>query len=772
MSLKIKNKNLLTNNSTLVSDWHPTKNGDLTPSDVTTMSGRKVWWKCKHGHEWEAIISSRSNGNGCPYCSGKYASSDNNLQVLNPELAAQWHPTKNGNLTPSDVKAASNKKVWWRCEEGHEWEAVISNRSKGKDCPYCSGRFATSDNNLQVLNPEMAQQWHPTKNGMLTPRDVKIASNKKVWWRCEKDHEWEASICNRSKGSGCPECNKESQTSFPEQAIYFYLKSIFGDTVNRYKYDGNWEIDVFVPSLNFAIEYDGSYFHKNKSTDAEKEKYLTEKGLVFLRAKEMDGTRKDCCLEGNVIFINERHAKQLLNEVIALCLGYIGEKITHKTYNVDIDVERDRSKIYELYIQNEKENSLFAKNPELSKEWHPTKNLSISPDMVKQGSQKKVWWQCEKGHEWQATVSNRVLGKGCPYCAGKSVSADNNLQVVNPEVAKQWHPTKNGDLTPSDVTMGSGKKVWWRCEKGHEWETSISNRSTGFGCPYCCGKYASSDNNLQVLNPEVAKQWHPTKNGKLTPYNVTVSSNKKAWWQCEKGHEWETVISNRTNGCGCPCCSGKRVCSDNNLQVLKPELARQWHPTKNGELTPSDVTVSSNKKVWWQCEKGHEWAAVINDRTSGTGCAYCSGRRVSSDNNLLVISPELAKQWHPTKNGNLTPSDITARSAKKVWWTCEKGHEWDSTVANRTKGSGCPYCAGMRVWEEISLQTVNPDLAKQWHPTKNGNLTPSDITVRSVKKVWWQCDKGHEWEAVVRNRRNGVQCPLCNKIQSGIDYGL
>ena len=684
---------LQTLNPELARQWHPTKNGDLTPSNVTVMSGKKVWWRCKHGHEWEATISSRSRGNGCPYCSGRYATSDNNLQVLNFELAKQWHPEKNDGLTPSDVAVASNKKVWWRCEKGHEWEAIISNRSKGKGCPYCSGRNATSDNNLQVLNPELAKQWHPTQNGDLTPSDVKTESNIKVWWLCEKGHEWKAIIGNRSKGVGCPECSRENQTSFPEQAIYFYLKSIFSDTLNRYKYDGKWEIDIFVPSLNFGIEYDGYYFHnENRTSDVEKEKYLVDKGIILLRVKETLEMEKECRLEGDNIFLGGKFSNLLLNDVIELCIGYVSENISFKAYDTDINIERDRSVIYDLYIQNEKENSLLSQNLDLAKQWHKTKNLGIIPEMVKPGSNKKVWWMCERGHEWQATISNRSNGKGCPYCSGKRVCSDNNLQVLNPELAKQWHSEKNESLTPSDVTVGTSKKVWWRCERGHEWRGSISNRSNGCGCPYCAGKSTTSDNNLQVLKPELAKQWHPTRNGYLTPSDVTVSSNKKVWWQCEKGHEWSTVISNRSNGCGCPYCSGKRVSSDNNLYALNPELARQWHPNKNGELTPKDVTIGSNKKVWWQCEKGHEWEAIINDRTSGTGCACCSGRRVSSDNNLQEMNPELAKQWHPTKNGDMTPSDVTVSSGKKVWWQCEKGHEWEAVIRSRKNASRCPFC--------------------------------------------------------------------------------
>lgn len=269
----------------------------------------------------------------------------------------------------------------------------------------------------------------------------------------------------------------------------------------------------------------------------------------------------------------------------------------------------------------------------------------------------------------------------------------NSLAIERPELAKQWHPTKNGELTPPFVTAGSGKKAWWICNKGHEWEAPIYNRTSGRGCPYCSGNKVCGDNSLQALYPDLAKQWHPNKNGKLTPNDVTSGTRKKVWWICEKGHEWEATIASRKDGNGCPFCSNQRVCAENSLQTLNPSLAKQWHPIKNGSLTPNDVTAGSNKKVWWICEKGHEWNVSVNSRNrTNSRCPYCTGRNAHELNRLQALNPELSKQWHPTKNGELTPKDVTAGSGKKVWWICEKGHNCAASIANRSKGRGCPVC--------------------------------------------------------------------------------
>jgi hypothetical protein len=139
-------------------------------------------------------------------------------------------------------------------------------------------------------------------------------------------------------------------------------------------------------------------------------------------------------------------------------------------------------------------------------------------------------------------------------------------------------------------------------------------------------------------------------------------------------------------------------------------LAKEWHPTKNDNLTPKEVTIGSIKKIWWQCSKGHEWETTVNSRQHGHGCPYCSGRKVNDENCLKTVNPTLAKEWHLTKNGNLTPKEVTAGSGKKVWWKCSRGHVWEACVYNRSKGNNCPFCSGHKF--SNCLQKINPTLAK------------------------------------------------------------
>jgi hypothetical protein len=476
---------LAAKNPELAKEWHPTKNDDLTPYDVTPGSQVKAWWICKEGHEWKAAISSRSYGTGCPYCSGNKVSQDNCLATKNPDLAKEWHPTKNGDLTPYDITPGSGVKAWWMCDKGHEWEATINSRSGGRGCPYCSGQKVSQENCLATNYPDLAREWHPTKNGTLTPYDVTVKSPQKIWWMCEKGHEWKTRVYNRTRGTGCPYCVVHG-TSFPEQAMLYYLRQIFRTAENRYRIE-DVEVDVFIPEINLAVEYDGGFYHNEKQgKDEIKNAFLNEKGIKLIRIREK-GLPK---INDYGSSIYEYSPDESFKKVLVYLLDFIKSNyhevlscseldIIEKLYLVDF--EEDMLTIEECISGYKRKNSLEEKNPEVAKEWHPSKNGKITPSDVFFGSHKKAWWLCKNGHEWQAEVKRRYTGVGCPYCSNKLVSVDNCLATKNPELVKEWHPSKNGNLTPYDVTPGSEVKAWWKCKYGHEWKSIVYTRNNGVG---------------------------------------------------------------------------------------------------------------------------------------------------------------------------------------------------------------------------------------------------------------------------------------------------
>lgn len=284
---------------------------------------------------------------------------------------------------------------------------------------------------------------------------------------------------------------------------------------------------------------------------------------------------------------------------------------------------------------------------------------------------------------------------------GRESLYDYCRRTGNETLLTQWHPQKNGCLTPVQVNPGSHRKVWWQCKKGHVWQAVVKSRALlNTGCPVCAGKQVvPGENDLATLFPDLAEQWHPTKNGDFTPEQVTPGSHKRVWWLCPKGHQWQAMVISRTAGQGCPVCASKVIVpGENDLASLFPDLIGQWDGEKNGALTPEQVSPYSNRRVWWRCEKGHSWQAAVSARTyRGSGCPYCTGRKVLPGfNDLATLFPDLAEQWHQELNGSLKPDRVTAGSRQAVWWQCPLGHVWKARIHSRTgrQRCGCPVCAG------------------------------------------------------------------------------
>jgi hypothetical protein len=376
-------------------------------------------------------------------------------------------------------------------------------------------------------------------------------------------------------------------------------------------------------------------------------------------------------------------------------------------------------------------------NAKVAAEWHPARNGKRKVSDVMRASGKSAWWLCSTcQHEWQAAPADRTVSEsGCPACYDKRMQYAREhpaerkrghvvlgekkkpsrswyesgrytfipLSKSHPKIAKQWHPTANGTWTPADFAHGSEALAWWKCNKAkdHEWQSPIYSR-TGKGryhCPFCIGKRVAASNSLKTQYPLIAKQWHPTRNGKLKPADVTAHSGKKAWWQCRKAkdHVWETTIGLRANGSKCPFCSRVRPSKDNNLKAIFPKIAAQLHPTKNGDLKAEDIAPYSSKHVWWVCKNGpdHIWQATLCNRTGrGSGCPFCAGKQVSVTNSLKVLFPKIARLWHKTKNGDLLPNQVTAPSKKIAWWKCTANHVWKEPICQITARKGtCPRCS-------------------------------------------------------------------------------
>lgn len=527
------------------------------------------------------------------------------LSAANPEVAKEWDFERNAPLTPELVSVGSERKVWWICPKGHRYDGTIVSRTQNNcGCPYCSGhRVLVGENDLQTTHPQLVEEWHPTKNGSLKPTDVMKGSGKKVWWLGKCGHEWFAAISPRCNGVGCPKCRIELHTSFSEQAVYFYVKQYFPDAINGDKTAIGMELDIYIPSLRIAIEYDGKAYHKpNRKNDKIKNEVCKREHIKLIRLQETEDSQYDDCL--CLVRKNDR-SKNELNQIIQKLLCLLG------TSYPNVDVIRDEQKIRSLYLSKKDQNSLQAMYPDLADEWHPEKNGLLTPDKVVSGSMSNVWWLGKCGHEWKARVAHRAKGVGCPYCSGaKVLSGYNDLQSQNPELAEEWDYKKNkipheirskDTLTPDKVYYGSNKKVWWTGKCGHSWEESIANRMKGYGCPYCSNhRLLVGFNDLASRYPEIAKEWSPTKNGELSPDQVLYGSGKQVWWHGACGHEWKTRVVDRTvGGAGCPYCSGSM-----GVRVMCVETGKVY-----ANLSEACKDVGTHKASIVNCCKGRQQKA-------------------------------------------------------------------------------------------------------------------------------------------------------------------
>lgn len=253
-----------------------------------------------------------------------------------------------------------------------------------------------------------------------------------------------------------------------------------------------------------------------------------------------------------------------------------------------------------------------------------------------------------------------------------------------------WNFDKNIAFNPKNISTHSNLKVWWKCNKNHEWQSVVSNISKGSGCPFCSGHKATNETSFGNNYPELLKEWDYIKN-ELKPNEITCQSKKKVWWKCKDQHEWQTTVQNRTKGSRCPYCSNKIVLEAKSLFTLEPELMKEWDFRKNQKIDPQKISVGSGLKAWWICKNDHSWDASIYHRAKNkSGCPFCSNKKISLENSIVINYPQLVKEWDFRLNEGIKPEMYSHGSTKKVWWKCANGHNWHASIGKRTSGRGCP----------------------------------------------------------------------------------
>lgn len=334
-----------------------------------------------------------------------------------PHLIKQWVFPENYSigLDPEKLTLGSNKKAIWHCEKcGNNYSQVIASKAlANRGCSICSNRkIIKGYNDLNTINPLLAKEWSP--NNKILPNEISPFSHKKVLWVCPKcGREYSAEVKSRNYGSGCGYCNRHLSTSFPEQAIYYYLRQKI-ECYNRFKI-GRKEVDIFVPSHNIGIEFNGTYYHKDIEKDRLKVEYFSKKGIRIISI--YDKSQNKINLDDDVLSINFNYRiSETTQTQFQNIINYITSILDID--NIKTDLIQDYQEIISNY-QSSLDDNITVSNPNEMLDWDYSLN-KVNPEYFTKGSNWSVYWKCHIcGKRWKQQISVRCLdGCGCSKCNG------------------------------------------------------------------------------------------------------------------------------------------------------------------------------------------------------------------------------------------------------------------------------------------------------------------------------------------------------------------
>ena len=488
-------------------------------------------------------------------------------------------------------------------------------------------------------------------------------------------------------------------------------------------------------------------------------------------------------------------------------------------------------------------------NEKIMKEYDYEKNKDINLEKLTIGTHKKVWWICLKGHSYEQEIRSKVKGIGCPICNNKKVlQGYNDLATTNPELLNEWDYKKNNinNITPYNITKGAEKKVWWICKKCKQsYESFAYSKKEDIGCPYCSSKIIKKGvNDIFTKKPDWKKSWDYKKND-IDPYTLSINSHKKVWWICSLcSKSFERKVSDvdidilLCKECSINNGTLKRINSiiNSNGSFLDnyPDIAKEWD-YENNITTPDKVTSNSKIKAFWICPNGHSYQSTLSHRISGRGCPICSKEMsISFPEKAIVyyiskIETNIIESYKPDFLGGkeidiyLPNKNIGIEYDGSAWHKNKSRDIKKNNLCNennikliRIRENGCPVLNNSSIdyyfektesfsnlneiiykiiydlykvkidiniekdrfeiykivnysIKEKSLESMYPNIAKEWDYEKNENLKPSQFYSHSSKKFWWICSKGHSYNTSIAKRADGANCPYCSneKILEG-----
>lgn len=706
MKIKFRLESFGAVHSDLLKEWDYSKN-ERDPFNLGCQSNFKCHWICKTNpnHRWKAVLAHRVKGVGCPYCSGIKLVPEKSLVYREPELAKEFHPSKNGPVMPEDVFASSGKHYWWLCavNKRHEWLASPDNRRKGNGCPYCSGKKVLSDESFGALYPELLEEWVYSEN-QKDPFTLSRQSNFKASWRCKRFeyHEWSAPISRRVNGSGCPYC--AGVRLHPRDSAFYKMEQ---DLINEYDSKLNNGLDLRTVSVSYTKAVN---WRCSSSSD--------HQPWPALIATRVDG-RNGCpsCAQPSVD--------------------------PHK--------------------------SLAHTHPYLIKEWHPQNVLTPFQVTSGSGRVVDWICAQKKDHVYPMRVAHRSAGHQCPKCKNYPTLPEIRLlSELLPYVGCVLHKRLNGYAVDIFV-IEYKVVIEWDSYYYHKNRLTSDQKKTRRLISLGFRVIRIRDARLSPLKIDHSALEIITFDGDECSFEtyfgltcvlfrwgvigLNLMNHIRDYGDFQNEELFETLRLER----------GVRAV-DASLARQYPDVARYWHPTKNGARTADAVRSKSREEFWWYCfECQREWTDKLANITKRKHpCKACSGAIATPNYSLSSQYPKIACELV-----GIDPSSITPRSGQLCNWLCSDcGYRWKRTIHSRTdkkgRGTGCPACAKRSMKIDRSVASKMSDSAV-WGATNQ--VRPEDVAIGTHNKHYFYCQCGEEVlkrprDYLIRDQRWCASCAI------------
>lgn len=472
------------------------------------------------------------------------------------------------------------------------------------------------------------------------------------------------------------------------------MSNYFPDAINTYKIDIKTDIDIFIPSINLGIEYDGVYFHKQRlSNDISKSERILARGIKLIRIREKGCPiffLQNCKIMEVEVDPKFNGLNRLLPQLINFIAEISGINISFKEMDIESSVIELKSKFSTISYQKSLESYFYKlkeKNIKPAAIWDYKNNAPLTPRNVSTKSSIEVYWLCpnDSTHKgWKAPIHSVTNGYGCKICSKRRRYTTEEWIIE----AKSVHMDKYDysrviyidAMTPIDII----------CSKHGVFTQTPSQHLSGRGCPFCAGLAFHPNDSLSNTYPQLIKEWDYERNiskYNVKPYKISIHDTRRFYWHCNYGkpHSYHATIRQRLNGSKCAVCHGKQISYDTSLAFLNPELAAEW--CSENDKTPYDITPKSDYNALWKCPNpNHEpYRQKVEVRSRGVGCIYCSSKGKKH--------PKDFEEELRAKFPNIKLLKPFIKASERVKCQCEIcGYIWTPFPSNILRGRGCPKC--------------------------------------------------------------------------------